>query len=109
PSRGDAARRDLAPRSRLCRRAGLTMFTARGRLITEAFARDVLQGLHGTADPPAPVRRALESWAQRCDEVLGPASSLRAVTDVAALPLIQILGLQSRRRVDAGRCSFLHA
>ena len=85
------------------------MFAARGRLITESFAREVLPTLPGTADPPPRVRRAFECWAQRCDELLGPASSVRAVADAAAVPLLRILGFEPLGRDDRERYCAVHA
>ncbi len=74
---------------------------ARGRLITESFARDVLPTLPGAGGAPPAVRRAFEAWSHRCDETLGPASSVRAVTDIALIPLLRILRLDVLRRADA--------
>jgi hypothetical protein len=77
-----------------------------GRLVGAAFARDVLPTLVDWQGPPASLSRALEAWGQRRERVLGPASSARAVTDVALMPLVEdILGYQPASRAEiAGTC-----
>jgi len=80
----------------------------RGGLIGTAFARDVLPSLPESALVPAQVASALASWAQRLEHTLGTASSLRAITDVAVLPLLDLLGLAVDRRVDGPEVCLLH-
>jgi hypothetical protein len=72
----------------------------RGRLITSTFAAR-LTGLRGVSVPDESACRALSRWAEECEAHLGPASSLRAVCDCAALPLIQMLGYTVEQRRDA--------
>jgi hypothetical protein len=82
----------------------------RGRLVTASFARDGLPGLSGSAPAPAPVRHQLQAWSERCDGALGPASSVRAIADIAAIPLLRILGFDVIRRTDSDTdCSLLAA
>ncbi len=72
-----------------------------GRLISESFARGVLPFLPGAAAAPADVRRSLDRWWHRCEGTLGPASSVRAVADVAALPLLRLLRYEVGTRADS--------
>ncbi len=77
----------------------------RGRLIGESFARDVLPGLSGAALAPPDVCRQLEAWFQRSERTMGPAASIRAITDVIVVPLLEILGLMPADREDtAAEC-----
>jgi hypothetical protein len=47
--------------------------------------------------------RALDGWADRRDASLGPASSVRAIAEIAVIPLLKILGFElSTRQDDAG-------
>ncbi len=71
-----------------------------GRLLTASFIRDVFPTLPGISSPPAAWSRRLRDCAQRIDTTLGAASSVRAITDVALLPIVDLLGLQMVRRVD---------
>jgi hypothetical protein len=80
----------------------------RGGLIGSAFARDVLPSMPESAPVPAHVASALASWAQRLEATLGTASSLRAITDVAVLPLLDLLGLPVDRRIDKPEICLLH-
>jgi hypothetical protein len=80
----------------------------RGGLITTSFAHDVLPSIPGAAAVPRAVSLALASWSQRLETTLGAASSVRAITDVAVLPLFDVLGLSIDRRVDADESSTLH-
>jgi hypothetical protein len=73
-----------------------------GRLLTSSFVRTVLPSLPGAASPPESVVRALGTWLERVEALLGPASSLRAVTDVAVIPLLGILGFRVVGRTDHG-------
>ena len=81
----------------------------RGRLVTEAFARTQLPNLPGAVVPPDTVVHALDLWSARCDALLGPASSIRAISDVALVALLRILGYGIERRVDQGARTFLDA
>src|SRR5918998_4682108 len=76
------------------------MESLRGRLVTPSFIREVLPTLEGAAPMPTPVRRRLYTSAQRCERALGPASSLRAVADACVVPLLELLGLEIRRRQE---------
>ena len=76
----------------------------RGRLITASFVRDLLPQL-APDSPPADFRRALDSWWERTEQTLGPASSVRSITETAAVPLLQILDLAVTSRADVdGSC-----
>lgn len=79
-----------------------------GRLISSAFAADVLPDLSGIREPPAHVARACSRWNAVREAELGPASSVRAICDVAAVPLMELLGYGVVARSDAGsRCDLL--
>ena len=80
-----------------------------GRLITSLFARGELHRLPGAEPMPAVARRALEAWWHRCEKLLGPASSIRAITDAAVVPLARILALDVSERVDSRDQSILSA
>jgi hypothetical protein len=75
----------------------------RGRLLSASFVRDLLPGL-APDPPPAAFARALESWWERAEDALGPASSVRAIAETAAVPLLEILDLAvtSREDVEGG-------
>src|SRR5262245_24506316 len=73
----------------------------RGRLVTTAFARDLLPAVSGAAAMPPEVRRAIGAWWRRADAALGPASSVRAIADVSASPLLHLLGYTIVGRSDA--------
>jgi hypothetical protein len=62
-----------------------------GHLISESFVESRLTAAGSTAVAAADSRAALGSWRRRRD-TLGPASSLRAMLDVGAVPLLEILG-----------------
>ncbi|HLG59943.1 MAG TPA: N-6 DNA methylase [Vicinamibacterales bacterium] len=72
----------------------------RGRLITASFARDVLPSMPDAAPVPRAVTRALASWSQRLEMMLGTASSVRAITDVAVMPLLSLLELSVASRAE---------
>src|SRR5688572_15877326 len=72
----------------------------RGRLISAGFADTVLPTLPGFEAPPAAATHALEAWSERRETALGPASSVRAIADVALVPLLKILGYAIEHRVD---------
>jgi hypothetical protein len=72
----------------------------RGRLITASFIRDVLPTLPGASGPPSSWGRRLADCSRRIESTLGSASSVRAITDVALLPLMDLLGLAVVRRID---------
>jgi hypothetical protein len=80
----------------------------RGGLVGSAFARDVLPSMPEASPVPSHIASALASWAQRLEATLGTASSLRAITDVAVLPLLNLLGLAVDRRVDGPEMCVLH-
>lgn len=61
----------------------------------------MLSALPNEGAPPSHVEHAIASWATRRSAVLGPASSVRAVTDTAVIPLLAILGLTTVGRRDA--------
>jgi hypothetical protein len=51
----------------------------------------------------------LASWSRRLDAALGTASGVRAITDVAVLPLLSMLGLSVDERVDRDESTRLRA
>ena len=56
--------------------------------------------LPGISAPPPSWNRRLADYSQRIESTLGVASSVRAITDVAVLPLVELLGLTVVRRID---------
>ncbi len=72
----------------------------RGRLVSAACADAVLASVRGAESPPPGIARALEAWADRREAALGPASSTRAIADIAIVPLLKILGYAVARRTD---------
>ena len=72
----------------------------RGRLLTASFIRDVFATLPGVETPPPSFSRDLADRSKQIDSTLGAASSVRAITDVALLPLVDLLGLTVLRRAD---------
>ncbi|MBI2185928.1 MAG: N-6 DNA methylase [Acidobacteria bacterium] len=60
------------------------------------------------AAPPA-VARALDRWSDRRGEALGPASSVRALAEVALIPLLRILGFEIGRRIDREQMTLVEA
>jgi hypothetical protein len=81
----------------------------RGRLISASFAQTELQMLPGAAAAPPAIVRALDVWSDRRQATLGPASSLRAISDVAVIPLLRTLGFDITRRIDQGVRTVIHA
>ncbi|MBI4886188.1 MAG: N-6 DNA methylase [Acidobacteria bacterium] len=81
----------------------------RGHLISATFAASGLRGLPGAAAPSPAVAAALEAWSERRESALGPASSVRAITDAAVVPLLTLAGFQVLRRVDRPARVVLHA
>ncbi|HEY7191668.1 MAG TPA: N-6 DNA methylase [Vicinamibacterales bacterium] len=78
----------------------------RGRLVTASFARDVLPTMTGFADVPSHVSTQLRTWAARLEATLGPASSVRAITD-SVVPLLELLGFALVGREDDAAASTL--
>src|SRR5258708_3327196 len=72
----------------------------RGRLITNAFAETELPSLAGDCSIPRDTVRALAEWSVRREREFGPASSVRAIADGIAIPLLKILGFTVSRRID---------
>jgi hypothetical protein len=72
----------------------------RGRLISASFAHEELPAMPGVGRAPTEVVRALDHWADRRAMTLGPTSSVRAVADVALVPLLRVLGFEIGRRID---------
>ena len=68
----------------------------RGGLISSAFARDVLPTMAEAVGVPPPIAAALASWSLRVERTLGLTSSVRAIVDVAILPLLDLLELHCR-------------
>ena len=81
----------------------------RGGLISGAFARDVLPSMPESIQLPPAAAAALTAWSLRLENVLGITSSVRAITDVAVLPLLDLLGISVHRRGDATDTCLLHA
>jgi len=71
-----------------------------GRLLTASFIRDVLPTLRGVSKPPPTWARQLADYSRRIESTLGSASSVRAITEVALLPVLDLLGLTVVRRLD---------
>lgn len=71
-----------------------------GRLLSRSFAHTLLAGLPGVLPLPPAVEAQLERLGDASDSTLGPASSVRHVTDCMALPLAHALGLRISRRHD---------
>jgi len=84
----------------------------RGRLVSTYFASQLLEtafaGRLGERDRQAAQRR-LATWWTRCEQVLGPASSLRAMYDVAVAPLAALLSFTPGRVVSVPPRPFLLA
>ena len=79
-----------------------------GRLISASFAADVLPELSGTREVPRDFHQLLQRWHVVREGTLGPASSVRAVADVAAVPLLQLLGFRvAARHETSGTCDLL--
>ncbi len=72
----------------------------RGRLISATYARAAWHTLPGAISPSPMTIRALDTWSDRRERALGPASSVRAIVDVAVLPLLKLLGFDVSRRLD---------
>jgi len=79
-----------------------------GRLLTASFIRDVFPTLPGVTVPPPAWNRRLSEYSQRIESMLGGASSVRAITDVALQPLVDLLGLTQVGRIDGNDASSLH-
>ena len=72
--------------------AGVSGSLIAGSFLAGPVLSDVLSG------PLAPTRAEharLQRWWRRIESALGPASSARALLDIAALPLIDLLGYQT--------------
>ena len=80
----------------------------RGRLISSAFAVNILPSLPLFTPPPDRVRSAFEHYAERIDGGLGPASGIRAITDLAVAPLLKQLDLAITAREDEPTLCRLH-
>jgi hypothetical protein len=79
-----------------------------GRLISTSFASTELPRLPGACEPPPEACRALLRWDHARLACLGTASSVRAVTDIAVIPLLQALGYRIGVRYEsAGRSELL--
>ncbi len=69
-----------------------------GSLLASAFLEDVLPAKAGDDGARLrPTLAALHRWWHQAERQLGPASSLRAVLDIGALPLIELLGFTANR------------
>jgi hypothetical protein len=73
----------------------------RGRLISATYAEVALHELPGAAAPSPPTVHALDAWSVRREATLGPASSVRAIADVAVIPLLKLLGFHVSERLDS--------
>src|SRR5688500_8184169 len=81
-----------------------------GRLISSSFAADALPELSAIHEAPAHAARSTARWNASREAQLGPASSVRAIADVAAVPLLALLGYVIVRRRDAAdRCELMLA
>lgn len=79
----------------------------RGRLVTMTFARQALRFVESASDPPSSFAGALEKWWERTDSALGPASSIRTITDTSAVPLLRIFGFDAVGRHDNATSTIL--
>ena len=79
----------------------------RGRLISAAFAQTHITRVPGVTAPPPRFEADLERWANRVESILGPASSVRVITDVAVIPLLRLLGFELLGRTDRTSSSLL--
>jgi len=67
----------------------------RGSLVANAFLEDVLlHQFQSMSSDEQPFYRQLVRWWRRVERSLGPASGPRAVLDVGALPLVDLLGYE---------------
>ncbi|MGH9257101.1 MAG: Eco57I restriction-modification methylase domain-containing protein [Vicinamibacterales bacterium] len=80
-----------------------------GRLISATFAQAELHALPGAATPPTVFIAALDVWSDRRESILGPSSSLRAITDAAVIPLLKLLGYDITGRADRAARTVLAA
>lgn len=80
----------------------------RGGLISSSFAEDVLPALPESTSVPPRVSAAFAAWSQCVERALGPASSVRAIVEVAILPLLDLLGLPLSWRGSDGASCHLH-
>jgi hypothetical protein len=79
-----------------------------GRLISVSFATEVLPELTASLTLPDDLRRATARWNAAREAELGPASGVRAVCDVAVLPLLDLLGYRiAFRRDESARCELV--
>ena len=79
-----------------------------GQLISSSFAADVLPELSGIHEAPADLTRAWIRWNAIRQARLGPASGVRAIADLAAIPLLELLGYQVSHRHDVrDRCDLI--
>ena len=72
----------------------------RGRLISATFAQTELHKLPGAEAPSAAFITALDTWSKKHESALGPSSSVRAISDVAVIPLLTLLGYEITARLD---------
>jgi hypothetical protein len=79
----------------------------RGRLLTASFIRDVFPTMNGVGAPPPSWGRRVADWSKRVESALGTASSIRAITDVALLPIADLLCLTPVQRTDTSDVSYL--
>jgi hypothetical protein len=72
----------------------------RGRLLTAAFIETELPAIAGICTPPPEALRELDEWSAYRERAFGPVSSVRAIADGIAVPLLRILGFAVIRRED---------
>jgi hypothetical protein len=72
----------------------------RGGLISASFARDLLPSMPDVSPLSRADAARLVSWSRRIEATLGSASSVRAITEAAVLPLLDLLGLLVEQRID---------
>jgi hypothetical protein len=80
----------------------------RGRMLSSAFASDVLPSLPIYLPAPPEVRLQMERCGELIGATLGPASSARAVADVGVIPLLTLLQLAVTAREDQRDVCRLH-
>jgi hypothetical protein len=80
-----------------------------GQLVSATAARNLLKTIPGAEDAPPSFVRALDLWSDRRESSLGPSASVRAIADVAVIPLLKCLGYGIAQRWDNALHVILHA
>ena len=80
-----------------------------GYLISEFFLESHLRSHNADANTisTTQARSRLEQWRRHCRS-LGPSSSVRALLETAAVPLVEALGFEAPRRVQGHHATPSH-